>query len=95
MSGESSLEGALRETEEELGLQLDSTSGRLLTSELRGNHHSDNWLFKSNADIDDLRYQADEVIDAKWVNRDTYLKMLQQNELVPTLRHFFDELNFR
>ncbi|GGB52551.1 NUDIX domain-containing protein [Virgibacillus dakarensis] len=93
LTGETSLEGALRETKEELGIELNPESGQLLFSEVRSNHHSDNWLFISNAKLNDLEFQPDEVIDAKWVSKDTYEKMIQKGEIVPTLQNFFSLLS--
>lgn len=92
LKGENSLQGALRETDEELGLTLHSESGTLLHSEVRNTHHLDNWLFVSNVSLEDLHFQADEVIDAKWVNRETYEIMIRNNEVVPSLHHFYDFL---
>jgi 8-oxo-dGTP diphosphatase len=90
LTGETSLEGALRETTEELGLVLDPNKGKLVMSELRKNFHSDMWLFYANAAIEDLVFQDDEVIDAKWVDQETYENMLRNQEIVPTLPHFWN-----
>ncbi|MCU9612904.1 NUDIX domain-containing protein [Caldibacillus lycopersici] len=90
LSGETSLEGALRETEEELGLVLQQKNGKILRRELRGNHHLDVWYFRANESIKNLTLQPEEVVDAKWVNRDTYEEMLANNELVPSIDRFFD-----
>ncbi|MUK89345.1 NUDIX domain-containing protein [Ornithinibacillus sp. L9] len=89
LTGETSLQGALRETQEEIGLTLDAKIGKLLYSQLRQTHHLDVWLFRSNATIEDLTFQEDEVIDAKWVNEDTYNSMLKEKMIVPTLHHFY------
>lgn len=90
LTGETSLEGALRETAEELGLVLDPSQGKLMISERRKHFHSDIWLFQSNVVIEDLQFQEDEVIDAKWVDKVTYEDMLSKKEIVPTLPHFWN-----
>ncbi|MFD1851705.1 NUDIX hydrolase [Oceanobacillus bengalensis] len=95
LAGENSFEGALRETKEELGLELDPSLGKFLCSEVRADFHSDQWFFKSNATLENLFLQKEEVIDAKWVDRFTYDKMLEDNEIVPTLHypyHLFKRL---
>ncbi|SHF71730.1 NUDIX hydrolase [Ornithinibacillus halophilus] len=89
LKGETSLEGILRETKEELGLYVEPNGGKLLYSELKNTYHSDMWHFSSNASLSDLKLQEDEVIDVKWVNRTQYEKMLQNNEVVPSFKHFY------
>lgn len=90
LTDENSLEGALRETWEELGLKLEPAEGKLLCSGIHDKSHWDHWLFTSNTTLDGLWFQDGEVIDAKWADRETYEKMLQNKEIVPTLSYFFD-----
>ncbi|MEC5425520.1 NUDIX domain-containing protein [Virgibacillus sp. C22-A2] len=90
LQGENSLEGALREVEEELGIKLSPDSGKLLHSEVKETHHLDYWFFISNVDIKDLELQADEVIDAKWVDQETNENMIRCHETTPALKHFYD-----
>lgn len=92
IAGENSLQGAYREVAEELGLQLDDKAAKLLRREVRQVDHLDNWLFHSNVSIEQLTFQPEEVIDAKWVDEETYRRMVRQKAIVPTLHHFFDEL---
>lgn len=89
LTGETSLQGVIREAKEEIGLVLDQENGKLIRSEIKADFHQDIWLFQSNESIENLTFQPDEVIDAKWVNQDTFEKMMVNNELVPNLESFF------
>ncbi|WP_337018658.1 NUDIX hydrolase [Oceanobacillus massiliensis] len=93
LAGESSLEGVIRETREELGLEIDPDSLSLLYRHLKPTYHSDYWLAYSNADIASLNLQDTEVIAAKWVDRHTYYRMIRNGEIVPTLPDFYKLLS--
>ncbi len=41
---------------------------------------ADIWLFHKDADINTLKLQEDEVIDAKWSSRDEILKMIEAGQ---------------
>lgn len=66
--GEDPLTGALRETEEELGVTLDPALGRLLfvTPGRRALHQV--WLFRQDVPVASLTLQASEVDDARYVS---------------------------
>ncbi|MDY0395177.1 NUDIX domain-containing protein [Virgibacillus halophilus] len=83
------MEGAIREVKEELGLDLSDVKGELYFSGTCHVYHSDYWLFHTNPAIGELTFQKEEVIDAKWVDKTTYKHMLQHNEIVPTIQHFW------
>ncbi len=61
LSGESSLEGAVREVREELGIRLDSSKGRLIKSVRNDAMHEfyDVWLFQRDVEIKDLNLQSE------------------------------------
>ncbi|MEN1968067.1 hypothetical protein WMZ97_08320 [Lentibacillus sp. N15] len=68
---------------------MNPQDGTLLFSEVSNDYYADNWLFSANVSIDELVFQPEEVIDAMWVNKDTYETLIQDKEIVPTLHHFF------
>lgn len=66
--GESSIEGAIRETAEEVGIRLDPSKGKLLFSKIRNDYDGikfrdimDVWLFEYDGDIDLERASTGEV----------------------------------
>lgn len=89
IAGENSLQGACREVAEELGLPLQMETAQLLQHEVRENYHLDTWLFFSNIAIEELTLQPEEVIDAKWVTKQTYQQMRERGQIVPTIHDFY------
>lgn len=47
-------------------------------------------MFQHDVDIDDLVFQDDEVIDAKWVTFSVFNSMFNAGQVVPTLGYFKD-----
>ena len=41
------------------------------------------WIFKKDVNIKDLTFPDKEVIDAKWVSIDEFMKMKEQDEIIP------------
>lgn len=85
--GESSLEGAIREVKEELGIALDPTCAELIHQTRRDSVQDfyDVWLFRADVDISEIRLQQSEVINVKWVNLDILLDMFQSGKLHPLI----------
>lgn len=90
LAGESSLQGALRETKEELGIDLLENNGKLIKTERRDiyNDFYDVWLFKQDVNIEDINMQQEEVTDVKWVNRLELKRLFEDDKLVPTIGYF-------
>ena len=99
IKGESSIEGALREVKEEVGLDLEADSGRLLFSKIRGsdmkyeckvfNDIMDVWLFTYNGELKLEAATTDEVADCKWMTVAEIKKLYEEKKLVQTLDYFF------
>lgn len=96
-AGETGLEGVIRETKEEIGVDL-SKKDLILFKEFKTNT-LDFWRFKEiyvvkkDIDISDLVLKEDEVIDAKWVTIDEFKKMKENGEIIAILD--FDEEDFK
>lgn len=92
LAGESSLEGALREVKEELGITLAPEKGKILFQTRRDQRQDfyDVWIFPYDVDIDKLRLQSTEVVAARWVNRETLLDLYQRGKLHPPLNYVED-----
>ncbi len=97
--GESSLEGALRETKEEVGLELRPEAGKLLFTKIRGanakdpnrpfNDIMDVWLFEYDGAPRLEAATTDEVADCRWMTVPEIQKRYEDHTLVPTLDYFF------
>jgi 8-oxo-dGTP pyrophosphatase MutT (NUDIX family) len=90
VAGEESLVGAIREVFEEIGIRVHSKDSLLLNSERRENSFVDTWLFKKDLIIEDISFQPEEVIDAKWVSKAEYEDMCNSGLIVPTVRNFYE-----
>ena len=87
VAGEDSLQGALRETEEETGICLRGLHPIFLCSEKRKNDFLDTWLFfvKGSPAV---TLQEGETVDFRWVTREEYEAMDRAGEIVPTIHSF-------
>lgn len=88
--GETSLQAALRECKEELGITVDINNIELMLSFKRKYTFVDVWLVRQDFDIKDLVLQEDEVADVKWCSLDEIKNMAKNNELSPNLDIYLD-----
>lgn len=92
LKDESSIQGAIRETKEEIGLDLKQSDGRLLFTKIRGkgfNDIMDVWLFNYDGEIKLQAATTDEVADCKWMSVPEIRKLYEDKKLVHTLDYFF------
>jgi 8-oxo-dGTP diphosphatase len=86
-TGETSLEGAVRELREETGLNVTIDNLYKIGELKRGDYFVDSYIWKSNAEIklNELKLQVGEVCDAKLVSLQELKKMNQEGLIVPTV----------
>lgn len=99
LAGEDSLNGALREVREELGIQLDPARGELFCSTRReapswaNPGFLDVWVFFHDCDLADVRLQPEETCEARWVTAEEIRRMIARGEWIPLDRYdFIDDL---
>ena len=87
LAGENSLDGAIREVKEELGIELDRSAARLLFQTRRDSTQDfyDVWLFQADVPIQALNLQETEVVNARWVDKDELLDMFRTEKLHPLI----------
>ena len=93
--GENSLQAILREIKEELGI-IFNESDAIFYKTLRddnANDFKDIWLFRKNLEIKDLSYTDGEVVDSKWVTIDKFEKMINNEEIIPTIDFTKEDYN--
>ena len=92
VAGESSVEGAIRELKEEIGLSFKIDDATFFTSFVLdfSNTIIDSYFFKRDVDINDLVLQENEVSEAIIVNEKVYREMCKNGEIVESLRYFYD-----
>ena len=82
LTGEGSVDAAIRETEEELGLKLPADSLDYVCCEPFGKVLDDFYNVYVDADIRSLSLQESEVAGAAWADRDTVLQMVRDGRFV-------------
>ena len=100
LKGESSLEGAIREAKEEVGIDLNALDGELVFSKVRKiingkkfNDIMDVWVFKYNGKVELKDATTDEVRDVKWMKRDEIKEFWENDKVVKTLNYFFEDID--
>lgn len=93
VKGENSLEGALRETQEEVGVSLSPESGKLISSVVRENYHDirDVWLFEYDGPVSLEQATTKEVAQAAWMTKAQIKELYDAGKLIRTLQYFFEE----
>lgn len=88
-SGETSLQGAIREVKEELGILLTPGSEKLIYQTRRENVQDfyDVWLFHRDIKIEEMRLQETEVVDVQWVSSDKLFEMFRLKQLHPLITY--------
>lgn len=94
IGGDDSLQAALREVKEEIGIDLSITNGKCLFR-LKRQHHDfpdfvDVWLFKEEVDITKVVYQPEEVCGAKWATPNQIHSLIELGEFLDTFTYIED-----
>lgn len=94
--GESSIEGAVREAKEEVGVDLRPEDGKLVFSKIRERMDGkifqdimDVWLFTYDGETKLAEATTDEVAQCRWTQEDEIRQLFEEGKLVPTLDYFF------
>ena len=100
IKGEDSLQGALREVKEEVGVDLLPEKGHVILSDIKKiefgkvvNKIVDIWLFKYDGEVDLSNATTDEVAQVAWMNREQIKELFEHNMFVETLEYFFTEVD--
>lgn len=99
LKGECSLDGAVREVWEEVGIKLNPESGTLLFSKVRDRDDLctgeifrdilDVWLFSYDGAVSLTNALTDEVADCRFAELETIRELLDAGQFVPTLNYCF------
>ena len=93
LTGETSLDGVVREIQEELGIHLNKEDGIYIKTAKSNYRFKDIYLFVKDIEIKDIKFTDKEAIESKWVSIDEFIEMLKNDEFVPTLE--FDEEDYK
>lgn len=102
LKGETSIQSAVREVKEEVGVDPSPEDGTLLSTKIRrtvgGKRYNDIvdvWLFQYDGDVLLENATTDEVEQIRWMDRDEIAALRQENKLVYSIKdlsYFFDEM---
>ncbi len=82
IAGETGLQAALREVEEELGIKPDPARMELLTRTRREDFFTDLFLLRQEINLDDVVMQPGEVCAVRWVDRTEIERLVQAGKFV-------------
>ena len=95
LAGEDSLQGAIRETKEEIGIDLLPQNGKIVSRITRGeidgkryNDVLDVWLFEWSGEVDLSLATTDEVETFRWLTVGEILQLDKQGKFVEGLKYF-------
>ena len=89
-AGEDSLSAIIRELREELGVDVSRCRPVFLGSrERRKGLFFDCWLFFKDVPLADVRFQPGETVDARWVDDNTFSRMIEAGEVTSASAEFF------
>lgn len=86
LAGETSREGALRELAEEVGIHALERDLKLIHTICLKERFVDTYITRQDVTLKDLKLQAEEVVDAKFVVFDELMDMWRQGIVVPKSR---------
>ena len=84
-TGETSIQSIVREIKEELGIDFREEDAILIKTIKKENQFKDLYLFVKDINVEDIRFQDNEATEVKWVNIDKFIRMYQNNEIVPNV----------
>lgn len=89
IAGETSIETVFRELKEELNVIPNIDNLELIASYKRKKDYVDVWLLRQNININDLKFNDNEVQAAKWVSIEEWKKLLIEEQAVKSSTDYF------
>ena len=85
LAGETIIEGAIRETYEELGIKTNESDYKFMFEYIRdcGFELAQVYLLNLNLNINDLKLRETEVAEVKWLKYDDFKKLLFSDDFAP------------
>lgn len=97
LKGEDSLNAAVREVKEEIGLDLLPVEGKLLFSQVREEYNGeryadilDAWLWEYDGDADLASATTDEVAQTRWMSPGQIRQLYADGKLVDSMEYILD-----
>lgn len=90
LAGETSAQAAVRETREEIGLDIDLTGVRAKFSMSFDKGFDDWYVVTKNAEVSALSLQPEEVQEARWAGRGEILALIREGKFIPYYESFIN-----
>ena len=93
LKGENTLDGAIREVYEEIGVELDKKDLIYLEQKIDRKHHAivDKWIVRKDILLSDLKFSDREVQDAKFVSKEEFKAMMDRGDIRDTFEYIYDK----
>lgn len=82
--------GQLEKCKKNFGLEVSADKMELLISFRREKGFVDVWILKDDINIEKIKLQKEEVSEAKWVTVKEMSELLEKNEMVSSVKLYFD-----
>lgn len=94
VAGEDSLLGAMRETEEELGLKIPIEHFKLLFTQIRGQDISDIYLATLDTTLSEIVFDREAISEIAYVSKAEVEKMIENKTFVNYGEEYFSGIGF-
>lgn len=88
LSGETSRQAMQRELREELGIDIDFSDIRPRLTVNFEDGFDDFYIATKDIELESLRLQTEEVMDARWATLDEIMSMIDSGEFIPFMKSF-------
>ena len=92
LAGETAAQAAAREVKEEIGIPLTANELSLLHVYRQRNYFMDIYLVKKDVDIQNIVLNESETVDAKWVTKEEFQVMIDNQKVVRSVAQRFNLL---
>ena len=92
LAGETTVQAAVREVKEEIGISLTGDELSLLHIYKQRNYFMDIYLVKKDVNIESIVLNENETINAKWVSKEELRVMIEEQKVVRSVAQRFNLL---
>ena len=84
LSGETSFQGCIRETKEEIGIDIEPKHATVMSRIIGDNTFWDIWVIRQDFELRQTSLQLEEVSEVKWVSRNEIMRLAKAEKFLQT-----------